>query len=492
MAISTAISSAAVARAVAIKTQYKKVLPANVTLLPQRLAIVGQGSDNAVYSLTKRRVTSAFEVGSLYGYGSPLHLSALEVLPANGDGVGAIPVTIYPMASAVGAVESISIITPSGTVTKSGAYTVKISATASKQFTVLVGDSVASINAKMATALNAVLSMPMVSSDLGTAVELKAKWSGVSSNGLSVSVEGPSDTGITFAIAQPAGGLINPDVSVPLAQMGDIWDSMVLNCLDPLDIVALTAYQEFGEGRWGALTRRPLVVFTGTNESDVSVASAIPETRKLDRVNAYLVAPGCENLPLQIAAACLSRIIVSANSRPANDYGSLTVPRLTAGTDAQQWDYPTRDLAVTSGCSTTTLRVGVVTLSDVVTFYHPDGEEPPAYRYVVDIVKLQNVIHSTDRIFETREWDGVPLIPDGQASVEPTAKHPHNAVSEVGTMLDGLGSLALISDPSTAKKLTVAQIDPSNPKRLDIVIQVQLSNNANIISIDLNFSFFFG
>jgi len=95
-------------------------------------------------------------------------------------------------------------------------------------------------------------------------------------------------------------------------------------------------------------------------------------------------------------------------------------------------------------------------------------------------------------IFAVAEWDGAPLIPDDQPTVNRTAKKPKMAVAAVASMLDSLGLNAIISDPETAKANTFAEIDSGNPKRLNLVTTVQLSGNTNIISVDLQFGFFFG
>jgi hypothetical protein len=84
------------------------------------------------------------------------------------------------------------------------------------------------------------------------------------------------------------------------------------------------------------------------------------------------------------------------------------------------------------------------------------------------------------------------LIPDDQPTVNRAAKKPKSAVAAVSAMLDSLGLNAIISDPETAKENTIAAINDQNPKRLDVSTTVQLSGNTNIISVDLNFGFFFG
>jgi hypothetical protein len=116
----------------------------------------------------------------------------------------------------------------------------------------------------------------------------------------------------------------------------------------------------------------------------------------------------------------------------------------------------------------------VVTLSDTITFYHPSGDATPAYRYVKDIVRLQNIIYNLALIFEAPEWKGAPLIPDDQATTNKAAKKPKMAVGAVNSLIDNLGLLAIISDPETAKSRTQAAINESNPNRLDVSITIQL------------------
>jgi len=267
---------------------------------------------------------------------------------------------------------------------------------------------------------------------------------------------------------------------------------MFLNCMDVADTATLGKFATFGEGRWGALTRKPMIAFTGNLATTVSAAIAVPDARKTDRTNGQLVAPGSNDLPFVVAARELARIVAVANNNPPRDYGSQDATGLTPGTDGEQWDYLERDQAVKAGSSTIEVKDGVINLSDTVTFYHPDGDPTPAYRFVADIVKLQNIIFNLNLIFATPEWDGAPLIPDDQPTINRDAKKPKSAVAAVASLVDSLGLNAIISDPKTAKTTIVAEIDAGNPKRLNVALTVQLSGNTNIISVDLNFGFFFG
>lgn len=496
MHISSAVDASAVARVVGIKTIFKDLRGGGILFLPQRVAVVGQGSTASTYSTDKAQVTSALEVAQTYGFGSPLHLAVLQLLPVNGDGVGTIPVTVYPLVDDGGGAPSAGDITPAGVPTEAASYRVVVNEIQSEAFVISVGDSVADIITAMTAAVNAVLEMPVIAVDAtpgtSTEMDLTSKWEGTSANDIILTVVGSTTSGTTFGFTQPVGGLVNPNIDAALAQVGNVWETMMLNCLDVADTASLTKYATFGEARWGALVRKPLIVFTGSTEVSPQTAIVIPEARKTDRVNSQLVAPGSDELPLVVAARQLSRIVKVANNNPPQDYGSQDASGLVPGTDGEQWDYTQRDLAVKGGSSTVEVKDGVINISDVVTFYHPTGDPIPAYRFVVDIVKLQQIIFNLDLIFATAEWDGAPLIPDDQPTTNRSAKKPKTAVMAVASMMDSLGLNAIISDPETAKANTFAEIDSGNPKRLNVTTTVQLAGNANIISVDLNFGFFFG
>lgn len=492
MAISTAVDPSAVARVLGIKTQFRNLQGGNVTVLPMRIAVVGQGATASTYATTKAQVFSATEAGNTYGFGSPVHLACEQLLPASGDGVGIIPVTVYPMEDNGSGVAAAGDITPTvGSIVQAN-YQVSINNILSEYFTVEVGDVVADVVDKMVVAVNAVSRMPMIASDGTTKLDLTSKWKGASANDLQIEVIGSTTSGMTWAYTQPTGGSANPTVDASLAQFGNVWETMVMNCLDVADTTALAKYAEVNEGRWGALVRKPFIAFSGDTNTTVASAIAVPDARKTDRTNCQLVAPGSKDLPFVVAARQLAEIAKVANSNPPHDYGSQQATGLTPGADGDQWDAAQRDTAVKAGSSTIQVKDDVINISDVVTFYHPTGDDTPAYRYVVDVIKVMNILFNTDIRFSLPEWDGAPLIPDDQATVNPTAKKPKMAKAVIADMIDGLALETIISDPDVAKETIQAAISSSNPKRLDLAYTVQLSGNTNIISIDFNFGFYFG
>lgn len=587
------VDATAVANVLGITTTFKDLRAGGVFNLPQQIALFVQGNSDAVYSTTKFLATSAGQVANKMGFGSPAHRVMRRLRPANGDGVGTVPITIYPLVDDASGVAAAGALTPVGTQTKQAAYQLSVSNQLSLSFVVPVGAGPTKWCQLAYDALVGVLEMPvkagitygpvvasalsgtgngtctalsvaggqtpvpgdwvlelvtaatnggtwkltdpkgrLVSSTLlmtagvgvatvftnvggitftitdgttdfavgakftitvpASAVTVTSKWKGASANALKVSLVG-DDYGITVGITQPTGGLVNPSIAAALAQIGGRWETMVLNQMNIDDTATLDLLQTEGEGRWGTLRHRPFVAFTGNTIADMTLATVVSAARRTDRINAQLVAPGSSDLPFEVAAQQLARIAVMANNNPATGYASLQCPGITAGADGVQWDYPTRDAAVKLGSSTTDVVDGVVQIQDVVTFYRPTDEDPPAYRKVVSIVKLQNFIANIHAIFASTEWASAPLIPDSQVTDNPRARKPRHALAAVRAKIDGLGRAAIVSDPKTIKKNTSAAIDTQNPDRINVLIDgAPISGNSDVKDIGINWGFAYG
>lgn len=585
------VDASALARVLGITTTYKDFRGGSVLFLPQRIAVFAQGASAASYSTTKWPATSAGAAGTKYGFGSPIHLILRELMPANGDGVGTIPVTVYPLDDHGSGAFATGDITPSGTATKAHSRKVRVSGIDSEAFTVPVGAVVLNnLLRAMGKAIAAVPHMPvtvdythgtvtatpdggntgdgtvtslsapgtphpgdynlectatethggtfkfvdpdgvvistsvaMTASSGGTTVinvgglqftitdgaadfivgdkftitvpatdiQLPSKWKGTSANDLVIEVTG-DDYGVSFAITQPVGGLNNPSVAAALAQVGNVWETMGLNQMEVTDTTTLDLFSDFGEGRWGTLSHRPLVVFCGNTDTVLATATATSDARPTDRTNSQLPAPGSVNLPFVVAARQLARIVVVANNNPPTGYGAQRATGLIPGADGDQWDYSVRDLALKAGSSTVEVVDGEVQIGNVVTFYKPTGEEPPAYRFVAKIVRLQNILFNLELEFAKAEWAAAPLIPDGDATVNPNARQPKTAKGAAADIVISLGEQAILSNAKAAAKAIEASIDSGNPDRLNMTIPVQLSANTNVKSLDLQFGFFFG
>lgn len=592
------IDASAVARGTGIQTEYVDRGGAAAKFLPQRLAVFAQAQSGISHPTDKFQVTGgARQVGSIAGYHSPAYAVMRELYPANGGGVGTVPVDLFLLPEATGATPAEGAFSPVAiSVAKASTFRAVIAGVKSLGFTVPKIEAVTPVHltAILESARVAIMNKlgmpvtvaheygsPTVSPDgdnvgngtvgslaiatdgappAGTwllvahedesatitfsliapsgfteaeglaasgaqsiggldftitagvtpfeegdfftievpSTELKVRsgWNGSSANDIRISFEGPADVGLSWAITQPSGGATNPEVAPALTQIGDTWNTMLLNALEISDESALDAFQEWGgnpedeTGRWSPLVRKPAVVFTGNTKVTVDAATQVTNFRKDDNVNCQLPAPGSPQLPCVVAAAQLARIIRKANNNPPHDYGSERVTSITPGKDGEQWDYQQRDAAIKRGSSTIIVKDGVLNIADVVTMYAPTGEEPPAYRHVVDIVKLQNVIYNFDLVFSSADWDGKPLIQNGQPTVNPDARSPDIAKGVAFEIIDRLALSAIITNAKATKAGTTVTF--GGPKRLDIDVPPYISGNTNQKDIHLRWSFFLG
>lgn len=476
------------ASAVGIDTQYKNFNVGAVYLLQQRIAIFAQGSDAATYSTDKFEITSSLDVAEAMGFGSPAHLIAKQIFPDSGEGALGAGVTVYPLPNEASGVAASADITPTGTQTVAAQYTVRVGGVTSNAFTALKDETPTEIVPKMITAINGNLDMPVIATDGTGKVTLTAKHKGTTGNDLVVELIG-TPQGVTFAVGTMTGGLVDPSTAVATAQMGNVWETMIVN---QLGTVAHDELSAFNEGRWGQLVRKPLFALYGTNETDETVLKAYTENRKLDRTNAVIPCPGTPSAPWIIAGRAAARIASQANEDPATEYRGMTLDTVVNGADGAQWNYDERDLAWKAGVSSTIIEDGAIKLDNTLTFYHPDGKPDPEYGKVIYIVKLQNIIYNLDLIFNQPEWKKAPLIPDFQVSTNPNARKPSDAVAALAVLTDNLANQAIISDPDFTKANTVAAIDGSNPNRVNTTYPVKLSGNWDIHSLDLLFGFYLG
>jgi phage tail sheath gpL-like len=170
------IAPSAVAHVVGVTTQFEDLRGGNVLYLPQRIAIFAQGQTGVTFPSTKWEVTGAGAGGAKFGFKSAIYLMLRELLPANGDGVGIIPVTVYPLPAdgGGGAAAAAGDITPSGTATEAAEYRVSYGGVLSDPFVIPAGALATAVNLtlackRMREAMDAVEHMPCTTTyDYGT------------------------------------------------------------------------------------------------------------------------------------------------------------------------------------------------------------------------------------------------------------------------------------------------------------------------------------
>jgi phage tail sheath gpL-like len=244
-----------------------------------------------------------------------------------------------------------------------------------------------------------------------------------------------------------SGGALDPDVEPALNRIGQVWETFILSCLEWKSASRLDKYQAFAEGRWSELEKKPCLVAHGSADS-FATRTALTDQRKTDYANFLVQSTGSRELPFVIAAKGLvSDIMTTANSNPPAGYHGL-LSGLQAGDDAVQENYATRNNAVSKGASTNVKNGSAAELNDIITFYHPDGETVPSRRYVVDLVKLMNVVFNVRLIMEADGMKGAPLVSDITPTTNPKAVQPKTVRTALVNLANSLAAYAIIDERS--------------------------------------------
>ena len=485
------VSASAVSRVTGVAVEYKNFNAGKASMLSQRLAIVGVGNSGVVYGSEKYECEGSAEaVGARYGYGSPLHLAARQLFPVAGKGAS-FPVTIYPLQEARDSVAAIGSVGCTGTATDLGSGKIYIGGIVA-DFAVSKNEKAESVLEKIKNAINSILEMPVVAGDISDGVlALTSKAAGSVGNLIKVMVEG-NVPGLVFEAENMANGSGDPDVDLALASFGNVWETAVLNTFDYKNTEMLEKYTVWGKSRWDDLAKKPVIVFSGCTDS-YSIRTAITDSRPTDFINSLIVSVGSRELPYVIAAkAMVNDILTTADSNPAVGYKGL-LEGLKAGAESVQEDYQTRNNSVMKGSSTNILNGSVAELNDIVTMYHPASEGKFASRrYVVDIMKLMNVVYNVRLIMEADNKKGVPIVGDDEVVSNPYAIQPKTVKGEFATLAYSLNDKAIIRDAKYTIENMEVKEDSENPKRLNVKFPVKLSGNLEVSSTDIYFGFYLG
>lgn len=484
------VSASAVSRVTGVGVEYKNFNTGNVQMLPQRLAVIGVGNHGVTYTTDKYECKgNASEIGDKYGYGSPLYLAALQLFPLVGKGAG-FPVTFFPLAEADDAVQATGKIEVTGTATEAGSALVVIGG---QKATVAIasGDSKAQIFAKIKNAIDGVLAMPVTVAIGEDELVLTSKAAGEVGNLIKTRIE-CAVNGLTFTVTQIDDGIKDPDVTPALQKIGEIWETAILPCFDYKNTDRLDVIMAFGKGRFDDLEKKPLLCYWGCTD-DVDTRTGITDSRSLDFINVLLTSTGSAELPYAIGAKFLvNDILTVANDNPAQGYKGKA-EGLEAGDDSMQENYNTRNASVMKGSSTNIKTGNVAELCDVVTMYHPASEgKYPSLRYVVDMIKLMNIVYNVRLIMEADELKGAPLVEDSTVTSNKFAIQPKTVKTWFLNLADSLADKAIIQDVKTTKLGMKVSIDSENPKRLNVVFPVKLSGNVEVSSTDIYFGFYVG
>lgn len=509
MAIDTSLDTSALASATAVSFKQRKQNN-SATYRPEKLVCIGQvqTGKEVKYNVPSLASGNADDIGTLYGFGSPLHRMARKLFPKNGNGCK-VDTYIIPLKAPTTAAAEVKTVTVAATsVTKSfnGYVTLRD----------LPFEAAADIAGKVATryqknpaqaprgldlnsfetsyipfslikgmtareAANVIVDVlleettlpftPVVAENDGTiTITLTAKWAGedsafevsfVDEDGETIAA---ADYGITFAIArttEAAGGGTIPDEALNALDT-EFGVTRVVSQYSSTTI--LDKLQEKFDAFRDALIAQYVICYTSKKAPESTTLAGTYDKEKL----------------ITLGTARRNDMI---NVQIYGDYGDL-----------RRLEYNERNQLLKAGISNIVKKPdGSYTLWDLVTFYHPQGQQLPLYRYDRDITVLANCAYDIMTEFrDSDEWKSIILIADGDFTTNPAARSLKDIKAAINVRIGLLGQAGFIANYVEAQKNTQIEIDSSNPNRVNMNPYFDITGVGRIFDIKNFVGFYFG
>lgn len=481
--------------------QIKKGFFSNETSnLPQVIGIFAQANTANQSSITadRREITSSDEAGRIYGYGSPIHQVMRILRPQNEVGVGGIPTIVFPQLEDESFSATEIEFTVSGTATKNSTHFIRIAGRESidfknYSFNLLKDETASDIAQKIADSINNNLSSPVSCTVVGAVLTMTTKWKGLMSSEIKISFNNNGEpSGISYAKTNETLGAGSPDLSDSLTQIGSDWITVLINSynddliFDQLEQFNGTPSTENPTGRYEGSVFKPYMAFFGdTNSNKYDLADLTDQESRIDQVtNVLCPAPNSEGFTWEAAANVARLFARTMQDSPEIDINGMSYPDMPVpenGLIGDMSDYENRDFLIKKGCSTVILDKGKYVIQDLVTTYHPEGEEPLQFNYCRNLNLDWNIADAYRTLEKIRLRDRV-IIKDNQVTDSKNAIKPKEWKAVLYDLFDNMASAALINEPEFSKESLQVSIPTTNPNRFETFFRYKRTGIARIES----------
>lgn len=459
-------------------------------VIPQRVALFGQyNAGKSVDNYTPRFLSSADQAAQLYGVGSMLHLMARKAFL----GSGSVEVYAVPIPDNAGASPASGAINVSGIATSGGTIALFI-AGQKIPVRVTLGDSASSIATAIGNAIAAAVNVPVTATPSGSSVSIVSKWGGATANQITMALDLDDGdnlsepTGVTLSLSQPTGGTTDPNTAPAFDALGADFFTQVAYPYS--SSAALATLDSYWTARIAPEVKRPflaMIGYTGLRAqylADVELRNSPAET--------YILAEASPNLALEVAASAVGVCSRSASANPARPWRSLVLPGIRAG-NRPALTYAEHDAIQRKGGGTTDANLdGTIQIHDLVTTYKTNalGAEDDAFRYPESIANIQAKIYSLDNLFRGNPFDRAIVIDDQARTGLQYAVSPSRVKAFVLRLIDELWiPNAWSKDRDGIKASIRAEIDPSNPGRINVQLTDNIAAGLRIVGILYNWAF---
>lgn len=482
----------------------------NVTSnLPQRIAVLGEANAANQSNFVADEgveVTTLKAVGDKFGYGSPIYNMVRIMKPSTSDGVGGIPIIVYPQVEGLNVAKAMTL-TVVGTPTENVVHYVTVAGRESIDgdsyaVNLVTTDTVTTIASKITDAINNALGCPFTATSALGVVTVVSKWKGLTADDLGITVNiNDIPAGLTYATLSTVSGVGTPTVTAALTNFGNDWNTIVVNSYGIDATGVMTELEAFNgkpdpvtpTGRYAGIIMKPFIALTGSVKgAGVATDTTITEAKKDQLTIAVCPAQLSAGLPMEAAANMCVLFARQSQDNPHLDVSGMNYPDMPIYDGIIPMSvYDTRDQYVKKGHTTIEIVAGRYKVMDFVTTYHPVGEQVPQYRYCRSLTIDYNVRFGYFLLEEINVVDHAIASDDDIVLVDKVIK-PKDWVGIINNYADDLGSRMLITEVSFMKNNITVGLSNSNPNRLESFFRYKRSGFARVLPTTAEAGFNFG
>ncbi len=360
------------------------------------------------------------------------------------------------------------------------------------QAAVAVSDTAAIIATAMAAAITADTSLPLAAAVNGgddTQVDLTCKWKGETGNDIDLRFnyydeELPAGVGET--IVPLSGGTANPDIGTAIAALGDEWWNWI--GMPYTDAANLTALETELDDRWGPMRQigaRAFTAYRGTSGASATFGDG--------RNNPHVTCMGTATSPSPPWRWAAVNAAVAGHALsidPARQLRTLALPGILPPALAGRFDDTERNTLLFDGISTYTIDAGgVVRIEAQITMYQENAAAmaDTSYLYVNTPETLERYRFEQRALFllkfpRHKLAKDTERVGPGQPVMQPKL-----ARVELLALYRTLQERGWVQDYESYQETLIAQINGTDPNRLDVYDSPILVGNLRVMAVHVEF-----
>ena len=461
---------------------------ANTATATQRTLIIGQMLTNAVVNPNIPVIeSSASNTAGIYGAGSMLHNQMTAYLANDISG----EIYLLPLVDGTSMVAATGTITLTTAPSETGVISLYV-AGQRVQITVLNTDTVTSIAAALAAAINAKIALPVTATSAAGVVTLTAKNKGAHGNTIDLRLNylgsaggevTPAGLGITLGTMTSGAGA--PDMTIALANLGDrTFDFIVTPYTDTTSLDTLKSLLSDSTGRWSYASQLYGHVF-GAVSGTYGQLTSVGEAR--NDQHATLLGVYDSPTPAYVwASAVTGAVAGSLRNDPGRPLQTLTISGVLAPPLASRFELTERNNLLYSGISTFTVADdNTVQVENLITTYQTNkyGDADDSYLQVETLFLLMFVTRFI-RTQVTSKFARMKLAADGTRFAAGSAIVTPNIIrAELISQYKQLEYSGYVQDSKAFATGLVVTKSTTNPNRVDVLWDGVLINQLRVFAL---------